>query len=339
MTTKTDSYDLAAGGSRLFAMCMIIACHFMQYYGSALAWWFNVGVQIFFCISGFLYGQKEIPDGFAFVARNFKKILLDYYVYILFCLIPYGILRPELLSVQTLLNLLLCNVTLSGIDHLWFIPYILLCYLMTPLLNRLRLRMQKLRGAAKPALVVSLMLLLELLFDTFLPYFNPAWINCYAAAYFLGALKKRSGRLPGTATASITALALIFNAVQIGVDVFGLFVPQGIFTDYYYRFCNYAHVLLGISIFLLLHTALRGVRFARVPVLLRLSDRYAFDIYIAHQIYVQGTLNLQQLTPSPLLNGVIILVLILFSGILLGLMCSRLRKKSFFIRRKMAAPQ
>ena len=34
----------------------------MQYLNIELAWWFNVGVQLFFVISGFLYGGKTITD-------------------------------------------------------------------------------------------------------------------------------------------------------------------------------------------------------------------------------------------------------------------------------------
>ena len=47
---------------RFIAMIFIVICHFFQYYNLELAWWFNVGVQIFLCISGFLYGNKKITN-------------------------------------------------------------------------------------------------------------------------------------------------------------------------------------------------------------------------------------------------------------------------------------
>lgn len=68
-------------------MLMIISCHIMQYYDLELAWWFNVGVQIFLCISGFLYGQKSIDNVTDFYNKRLKKILIPYYL----VFIPFGI--------------------------------------------------------------------------------------------------------------------------------------------------------------------------------------------------------------------------------------------------------
>lgn len=55
-----NEHDNAISYIRLLSMVLIISCHFMQYFEMELAWWLNVGVQIFFTMSGFLYGKKEI---------------------------------------------------------------------------------------------------------------------------------------------------------------------------------------------------------------------------------------------------------------------------------------
>lgn len=68
---------------RALATAMIIACHIFQYLNMELAWWFNVGVQIFLCISGYLYGSKSIEDDFAFIVKQYGKILLDYWIVII----------------------------------------------------------------------------------------------------------------------------------------------------------------------------------------------------------------------------------------------------------------
>ena len=62
------------GFARFIAMCFIIVCHILQYFGYELAWWLNVGVQMFLFISGFLYGNKNIDDPIIFIRLNFKKI-------------------------------------------------------------------------------------------------------------------------------------------------------------------------------------------------------------------------------------------------------------------------
>ena len=70
----------------MIAMEMIIICHIMQYYDFVLAWWFNIGVQIFLCISGFLYGRKAIENIARFYNQRIKKILVPYYL----TLIPFA---------------------------------------------------------------------------------------------------------------------------------------------------------------------------------------------------------------------------------------------------------
>lgn len=64
--------------ARIIAMISIILCHIIKYYtfipGSQfLNVVFNVGVQIFLLISGFLYGQKKINDFHLFFVRRIQK--------------------------------------------------------------------------------------------------------------------------------------------------------------------------------------------------------------------------------------------------------------------------
>ena len=75
--------DLGISFCRYIAMNFIVACHVLQYYDNELAWWFNCDVQIFICISGFLYGQRRIDNGYSFIKRRFIKILSSYYVCLL----------------------------------------------------------------------------------------------------------------------------------------------------------------------------------------------------------------------------------------------------------------
>lgn len=44
---------------RVLAMFSIIICHIFQELGNELAYWFNVGVQIFLFISAFLFRKER----------------------------------------------------------------------------------------------------------------------------------------------------------------------------------------------------------------------------------------------------------------------------------------
>ena len=63
-------------------MLLIVACHYLQYYNNGLAWWLNVGVQVFFVISGYLYGIRDIDNPLAFL----KEFSLKYWSRIIRCL-------------------------------------------------------------------------------------------------------------------------------------------------------------------------------------------------------------------------------------------------------------
>lgn len=54
--------DLKISVIRLIAVLMIISCHILQGLKYEAAYWVNLGVQVFFFISGYLYGKKEIKN-------------------------------------------------------------------------------------------------------------------------------------------------------------------------------------------------------------------------------------------------------------------------------------
>lgn len=65
---------------RFIAMILIVVCHMFQYYDHELCHWFNVGVQVFFVISGFLYGTKEIDNPITFTCRKSIFHIMFFYV-------------------------------------------------------------------------------------------------------------------------------------------------------------------------------------------------------------------------------------------------------------------
>ena len=135
---KTVQRDASISLIRLIATVFIVSCHFMQFFDMELAWWFNVGVQIFLCLSGYLYGKRGvIDDEFAFYKKNAVKILVDYYIVVLPVILIYAMFFAENLSLSIVAKALITYGTLPGGEHLWYIPLCLFCYLLTPFLSRL----------------------------------------------------------------------------------------------------------------------------------------------------------------------------------------------------------
>ena len=134
---KVGGHDLGISFCRCIAMIFIVVCHILQYYNNELAWWFNCGVQIFICISGFLYGQRKIDNGYRFIKKRFIKILSSYYICLLMDIVLLYGFSPQSVDIKGIILMVFCKGTITGLGHLWFVGTILFCYLLTPILSRI----------------------------------------------------------------------------------------------------------------------------------------------------------------------------------------------------------
>ena len=287
----------------------------MQYYDLELAWWFNVGVQIFLCISGFLYGQKNIDSVTDFYNKRLKKILIPYYlVFILFGIAEFIFARDVFSIKDFAMGLILCSI-IKGAGHLWFIPTILMCYLITPLLQGYRNKYVK----EKRTIVVFTVLgaiITSVLIQGFTT-FNPAWICCYVIGYALGMNEKDEYISEKVLMIIAGIIAIAGNAIQIYCD----YIADIDFTGFGI-IKNYNHVMLGVFIFLILKVIFEKVNLNRIRKLLKLSDVYSFEVYLVHQLLILGPFSLLALTRFSSVN-----ILIMLTGVfILALLLKKVEK-------------
>lgn len=124
---------------RWLSVLMIFSCHILQGLNSKWAFILNVGVQIFFFLSGFLYGAKGISNYKIFYIKRFSKIYVPYFIALsLFLLLQF--FMSQQLPVKDIVGYYLCvngliTDNLTGLGHLWFIPVIFICYLLLPIFD------------------------------------------------------------------------------------------------------------------------------------------------------------------------------------------------------------
>jgi peptidoglycan/LPS O-acetylase OafA/YrhL len=292
-------------------MIFIVACHFLQYYGNELAWWFNVGVEMFLCISGFLYGSKRLGDPLSFVLKNFKKILVPYYVLMLILLPVYMFFSKTPVTPTMLISVVFCVQAFPGLNHLWFISYILFCYIITPFLEYVRSRLD---GKSLLALILALIAIFfagQLINLFYLPAFSFYRISAYILGYFLAVAFKRYGRdFQKKLWLIFLISAIILNAFR----VYGQYINDMRGSKIFLLYASYAHVVLGVAIFLTGYVWCRGVK---KNLLFSLSDKYSFHIYLVHQFFILSEFNLLRITNYAAINILICLAAILVSGALL----------------------
>lgn len=309
--------DLTISFVRMVAMICIVACHIMQYDTMELAWWLNVGVQIFLCISGYLYGKKQIEKIGAFYRKNFAKILVDYEIVIVVALLATAICTETVLTMPTIVGALLSITTIAGGAHLWFIPTILLCYLLTPLYAALCDRAEQKSVKRLLCSGVALFWVNELIFRQMTSYFNAAWINCY----LLGFALRRLQQYPlwhKIFVSGIAVLGGVFLSIQICVRYLQLLPLSDPLRMVYYPMCDYGHVCLGLILFCL------GRRFAhplcQIPWIQRMvqvSDTYSYQIYLTHHFFILGPFSLMACTACKWCNLLLVVLLTLLTAILL----------------------
>ncbi len=87
MTVLSKPESTAIAHLRAIAMLLIVVCHICQSYNTGWEYLLNIGVQIFFLISGVLHGLKGIDNVRSWYRSKFIKIFVPYYIYLL-CVLP-----------------------------------------------------------------------------------------------------------------------------------------------------------------------------------------------------------------------------------------------------------
>lgn len=80
-------------------------------------------------MSGFLLGGGEKRKDSQWLFSRFRRILIDYWIYIICIIFIYYFSKEEILTYQQIIGLLCAKTTLPGIEHFWFIRTLLICYI------------------------------------------------------------------------------------------------------------------------------------------------------------------------------------------------------------------
>ena len=128
-------------------MLAIVLCHILQAYSNRWAFVFNVGVQAFIALSGYLYGEKLIADWKRWGVGRVKRIYVPLLLFLVVVLPFYLIFHRDVFSWKAysvyLLNLqgipfVTGGKMIAGIRHLWFLTAIMIAYFSTPILQCLK---------------------------------------------------------------------------------------------------------------------------------------------------------------------------------------------------------
>ena len=325
--------DYGVSFARMISMIMIVSCHIFQFFDHELAYWLNSGVQIFLFISGFLYGQRLEQCDYHFVKRSFKKILVDYYVCILLSLGLYAIFIPGILPLKEIAKLFLCYGfgNISSVSHLWFVPIILFCYLITPMIGAIiseQLDKFNLKNLIK---IVTALCVFYVLLKLFFAYFIAEMVICYCFGLVVGKMKTiYEDKWKNVLAIFVVPVALIVNGVRVYLNyIVGISLEGETMKILYESFEQCTHVALGVALFLLFyviyHHGLKKTK--RFHTILDLSDKYSYDIYLGHQMWILGTFSILKINLPLAIRIILVVIVCILEGVAINTIARMCEKK------------
>jgi surface polysaccharide O-acyltransferase-like enzyme len=308
---------------RILATFFIIVCHLGTFYQSpVITQFFNVGVPIFFLISGYLYGQRTISKWKQWYIKRWCILMIPCYVWYIILAIFAFLTLSETPSIQysflLFFNLqgsdFLCShiktASYPGLGQLWFMTALMLCYFTLPVLQWSRGTIEVLKTSQKLWIVLVLFMIISLI-SLFLGL-NLSYILIFSIGYFLGNkifhLQHR----------------LLYGVLLFSCGVCLRLLGKLYFDDtflYNQIITTFTHTLIAVSLLIIIHFIYE--RYIRKwqsdnSHCITYVDSLTYYVYITHYFFLTGIVNVETFLPNhKILGALVVLVGASLSAILL----------------------
>lgn len=302
---------------RMLCTLMVVALHISQVMEKEAAGlhiltdWLNLGLVMFFGISAFLYSRKEIKAVSRWYLHRYIEIAVPSLIVGLGTILVFA-LRGGITLARiggTLLACLGLEVYISDswmFAQLWFLTYILFFYLTVPLIQKIDCRkaseakfwgifaaavviLQVVAAAAKRVLGIET-LSVGILLRLYLPYFV-----------------FRRYDINGKAIKPILYFFTAVSAVGVGVTCFLRYSPVELLPGAVAELIFiYTQSVAGFVLFCWLYKAFCSMKDSS---LLRLSDRYSYEVYLTHCLFIGYSTSIIERCGNRLLGIVAALLL------------------------------
>ncbi len=294
---------------RSLALIMIVLCHLFQAFGNRWAWVLNVGVQIFFVISGFLYGSMYIENYAKWGGRRFVKLYLPYAIYIVIVMPLYSYVYGYdyfIKSIIVHLSLLQGFGKLGGVEglnHLWFLTAIVVCYLFTPILQR----------TAKYNICQFLSIVCAFTIDMIFVNGKCYYVFLYSLAYYIG---RHHNVVSFLTLAILLVLVLVLSLYIDWKDFEALNVLSILWKS-----------LTSIALLVAFLCIFRKCEFCKTNHIVEVLSRYSYPVYIVHHLYILGPFSIIAAMNYSYISVILVLALILLTTFVLDIVSSVFTKK------------
>ena len=276
---------------RATSVILILLCHYCAQCDisivAMLSQVFNIGVQLFFILSGFLVGYKGIPKPYGtWYVKRIKRIFFPYWTFLVVLAIVYVIKGLKIFTLDWCLlvfGMQGSNVGVWGAEQTWFISVLLVCYLLSPAI----LHTVRILGSSKKHAMVFLATAGVSVLPVLYSLCKEPWVYTLLTPISFYALSCAFGMVYN-AKRSISAASIIGDILII-IAAFGFRFATKVFYDdtiFYNRVVvPYTHMFAACAIFALYDAAFRK---RRVPAAVKFLADISFEIYLYHYMFTVG---------------------------------------------------
>lgn len=339
--------DYTISALRIFSMTFIVLCHIVNFYPfipgyQHLSEVFNVGVQVFLLISGFLYGNKTVGNYKKWYFGRIKKLVVPVSlvaavdIIILYCMGHKTDVVTIFAYLFNLQGLLFLNwsffsafiTEITNLGPLWFATIIMLCYLLIPVLQKVREKyMNKLKDKMKTFLILAgsiylLTVMINLTGIIALGYF---------AVFIIGYL---AAVLGFKASSTNLKTAVLFSFATIIIQVFRIIIRSKLSHGAVYSaYVSISHAVLGFWIFYMFFRLSKVLPsfFNRIMSTKTMNyfDKKSYYIYLVHGLFCMGgenTFNIYGTDMNLFFKTVIFIAATIISAEILSLLTDGLNR-------------
>lgn len=258
---------------------------------------FNIGVQLFFIMSGFLVGYKGIKEPFTeWYKKRIRRIYIPFWLFLLVLACVHIANDRSLLSVHWLLLALGLQGTavhIWGAEQTWFISVLLLCYLLSPVILDWIRRISTCSDRRIKRLFFAAVCGMPIVWA----FFEEPWvytvftpISLYILSCAYGVYYNPEKAFPR----KNILLATLVVVVSFGLRLAAKFICDG--TILYDRIVvPYSQSVAAAAIVCLFEAIFRS---RRVPKAIQFVSDVSFEIYLYHYMFVQGPIDVFGRSPN-----------------------------------------
>ena len=283
----------------------------------------NIGVPIFIILSGFLFGVREGGKNvLSWYIKRIKRIYIAYELFVIILAVITLLCGGNIITRDWLflvLGLQGSVVGVNGAEQTWFITALLFCYLLTPAIRSIVLKVCESRNKIIIYTVIILMIPILLSFippsfvyTLFIPFF---W---YALAYLIG---YKFTEIKLTSIGTVCSFGLMILA-------FGIRILMRMKFDGSYLYdritVSYTQAIAAFCIFYIIAYIFKNRKANRLVLWI---SGISFEMYLYHYMFTVGPIKLFGISGDWIIDCIVVTIIVVIIFIIMNKCSAAITRK------------